>query len=230
MKIALVGDYSATVLAHRAIPQALDLAARSVGCDVAPQWIATTELANDADKRLETFGGVWVVPNSPYASMDGVLNAIRFAREKGIPFLGTCGGFQHALIEYARNVLRIPAADHEESNPAGSLLLVSRLSCSLAESTGTVRILPGTRLAEIYGANETVEQFNCNFGLNPHHASLFQNGALRVSACDARGEVRAVEMQGHPFFIATLFQPERSALSGVVHPLIETFVKMVAKR
>src|SRR5436190_8007090 len=129
--IALVGDYCSTVVAHRVIPKALELAAQSVGCDVAPQWIGTSELEHDGDKLLLSFDSVWLVPNSPYASMDGALNAIRFARENRIPFLGTCGGFQHTLIEYARNVLRIQDAEHEESNPTASLLVVSRLSCSL---------------------------------------------------------------------------------------------------
>src|SRR5262245_43178094 len=117
VRIALVGDYSPEVPAHIAIPRALALAAEVVECDVAPDWIATPELASGADDRLAAYHAVWCVPASPYASMDGALNAIRFARETGRPFLGTCGGCQHALIEYARGPLGLAGADHAESNP-----------------------------------------------------------------------------------------------------------------
>src|SRR5204862_344720 len=83
------------------------------------------------EERLSPFDAIWCVPNSPYASMEGALCAIRFARESGRPFLGTCGGFQHTIIEYARNVLGFHEADHAESNPAAALPLISRLACFL---------------------------------------------------------------------------------------------------
>src|SRR5581483_10858946 len=89
VQVALIGDYDETVTAHRAIPLALDLAATAVGCTVALDWIATPELEHNT-QQLANYGAIWCVPGSPYASMDGALNAIRYAREQGVPFLGTC--------------------------------------------------------------------------------------------------------------------------------------------
>src|ERR1043166_1777744 len=127
--IALVGDYSPLVVAHRAIPIALDLAQRANDVEVAWRWVPTREI-HDAARDLIDFAAIWVVPASPYENMDGVLAAIRLAREIKRPFLGTCGGFQHALIEFARNVAGLGAADHAETNPAGSVLVVAPLACS----------------------------------------------------------------------------------------------------
>src|SRR5205809_607084 len=82
--------------------------------------------------KLELFHGIWCVPGSPYRSMDGALRANRFARENGRPFLGTCGGFQHAIIESLRNVAGLKHADHAESNPDAKMPVIVRLACSLA--------------------------------------------------------------------------------------------------
>jgi len=164
------------------------------------------------------------VPGSPYASIDGALRAIRFAREHGRPFLGTCGGFQHALIEYARNVLGLADADHAESSPEAEMPLIAPLSCALVGARGTIRFVPGSALAAIYGAPEAVEGYHCSYGLNPRYRSLLESSPLRISAVDEAGEVRGVELAGHPFFVATLFQPELSALAGTPHPLVRAFV------
>jgi CTP synthase (UTP-ammonia lyase) len=225
IRIALVGDYSTEVVAHGAIPGALDLAAAELACEVAFDWIATTALDQGADATLAGYHAVWCVPGSPYASMDGALAAIRYARESNWPFLGTCGGCQHALIEYARNVLGLSAADHAESNPDAELALVAPLACALRETAGEIVLLAGSRVHTIYGRDTIVEGYNCSFGLNPQFRALLDDGQLHVTGMDAAGDARAVELDGHPFFVATLFQPERSALKGTVHPLIVAFVK-----
>src|SRR5690242_14160890 len=103
LRIGLIGDYSPDIVAHVAIPRALDLTATDAGVPVKPIWLATDRLEQDGADLLPACDALWCVPRSPYAGMDGALAAIRFARERGVPFLGTCGGFQHALIEYARN-------------------------------------------------------------------------------------------------------------------------------
>src|ERR1044072_688675 len=137
-RIALVGDYSPAVTAHRAIPCALDLAQKSIASRIERQWVRTRDI-RDAARDLGTFDAVWVVPGSPYENMEGALAAIRFARETRRPVLGTCGAFQHPLIEFARNVAGLAAADHAETNPAGHTLVVTPLSCSLVEKLGEVR-------------------------------------------------------------------------------------------
>src|SRR5205814_2132064 len=154
VRIALIGDYGPSVPAHVAIPRALAFAADVLGCRAEPAWLATPSLATDTAATLAPFHGVWCVPASPYASMDGALNAIRFARERGVPFLGTCGGFQHVLIEYARNVRGHVGADHAESNPDAALPLIGPLACPLVEAPGRVMFADGSYVRSIYGRPE----------------------------------------------------------------------------
>jgi len=227
VRVALVGDHDDAVTAHRAIPLALALAADATGIGVVPEWVATDEIT--ADARLDGFDAVWCVPASPYRSMDGALRAIRRARETGLPFLGTCGGFQHAVVEYARAVLGWADAEHAETAPDAARAVVAPLACSLVEARGTVRLLPGTRLAAAYGAPEAVEGYHCRYGLNPAFRAALTGGPLRVAAEDEAGDVRAVELDGHPFFVATLFQPERAALAGGVPPVVAAFVRAAAR-
>src|SRR5713226_4615469 len=104
IRIALIGDYNAAVKAHQAIPQALALAQDGKQRRCEWQWLHTATLSNDPSDQLQAFHGIWCVPASPYANTRGALAAIRFARGTGRPFLGTCGGFQHALLEYAEAV------------------------------------------------------------------------------------------------------------------------------
>jgi CTP synthase (UTP-ammonia lyase) len=160
--------------------------------------------------------------------MGGALRAIRFARERGVPFLGTCGGFQHALIEYARNVLGMEGADHAESNPEAATHIITPLACSLVGAKGRIALAEGSRVRDIYGAGEAAEEYHCNFGFNPQYRTLLDVGALRVTGIDEGGDARVVELDGHPFFIATLFQPELSALSGGRHPLVAAYVRAAA--
>jgi CTP synthase (UTP-ammonia lyase) len=224
VRIALVGDFDPAVTAHRAIPEALRLSGQRLGIEVAYEWVHTTAIVNAAT-RLTDHTGVWCVPASPYASTAGALAAIRYARESMRPFLGTCGGFQHAILEYARNVLGHVGAEHAETAPDAAMPLIARLTCSLVEKQGTVRFTDASRLWAIYGADEAEEGYHCNYGLNPAFERLLcDRTGLMVAARESGGEVRAVELVGHPFFIATLFQPERSSLRGEDHPLITAFV------
>jgi RimJ/RimL family protein N-acetyltransferase len=156
--------------------------------------------------------------------MDGALRAIRFARERRVPFLGTCGGFQHAVIEYARNVLGWSDAEHAETAPDATRAVIAPLECALLEAAATVHFGPGTRIAGAYGASSALEGYHCRYGLNPAFSSRLVRGPLRATAHDDDGAVRAVELDGHPFFVATLFQPERAALAGRVPPLVAAFV------
>jgi CTP synthase (UTP-ammonia lyase) len=227
VRIALVGDYDPDVTAHAAIPRALALAGEVAECEPAADWIATPDLADGAEQRLAPYHAVWCVPASPYASMEGALSAIRFARETGRPFLGTCGGCQHALIEYARDALGLSDADHAESNPEAALQLITPLACALREARDRIRLLAGTRIRAIYGRDEIEEGYNCSYGLNPAFRGLLEASPLHNSGVDEVGDVRVVELEGHPFFVATLFQPERSALAGAPHPLIGAYLRAV---
>ena len=227
-RIALIGDYNPSVKAHQAIPRALALAV-DAGFDCQWEWLHTSTLTRDPSDQLAGFDGIWCVPASPYANTRAALNAIRFARESGRAFLGTCGGFQHALMEYAEAFWGIAAA-HAEVDPAAVDPVIAPLMCSLVEQSGSLIFTPGSRLASIYGVASTSEEYHCRYGLNPRYAERLASGPLRVAACDESGDVRGIELDGHPFFIGTLFQPERSAFSGRRHPLIRAFVVAVHDR
>ena len=227
--IALIGDRDDDILAHRAIPQALSIA--NAGCDapVAHEWIATAELGAPAEDILGAFSAVWCVPASPYENMDGALAAIHYARETGRPFLGTCGGFQHALIEYFRNALGRGAADNLESNEAAEMPLIAPLHCSLVEQTGDIFLSEGSAIAQIYGSDTCHEGYHCSYGFNETYRTLIDESPLEFTGFDADGSPRVFELPGHPFYVGTLFQPERSALQGAGHPLIAAFVSAAAR-
>lgn len=225
LKIALIGDQNPTVKAHVAIPKALRLAGDSIGRTIDATWIRTDQLYANAGHSLRDFQGIWCVPASPYASMEGALNAIRFARENEVPFLGTCGGSQHALIEYCRNVLGLTDADHAESNPDTAFALIAPLPCALRETESRIHLIEGSRVRALYGRADVTEPFNCGYGLNPKHNEIFKGTKLKITGVGEDGIVRAVELDDHPFFIATLFQPERSAFNDLSHPLVVAFLK-----
>lgn len=226
MTVGLIGDFSPSVPAHQAIPLALRGAAESLRIEVTFEWVPTDEVTSVS--RISRFDGLWCVPGSPYRSMDGALLAIRHARESAVPFLGTCGGFQHAVVEYARNVLGWADAEHAETAPGAARAVISPLECPLVEATGTVRLLPGSHIASAYGVHATTEEYRCRYALNPEFQAALVAGPLRAVADDEMGEVRAVELDGHPFFVATLFQPERAALRGEPVPLVVSFVSACA--
>ncbi|MEP6660649.1 MAG: hypothetical protein ABJD24_12095 [Acidimicrobiales bacterium] len=128
------------------------------------------------------------------------------------------------LVEHARNVMGIGDAVHAEYGLSGTPV-VTLLSCSLAESQIDITISPNSRLAEIHGALVVTEQTNCNYGLEPSFAHIAFTGGLTVSAVDNTGEVRAVERAGHRFFVATLYQPQRTSRRDAPHPLWTAFVR-----
>lgn len=222
LRIGLIGDRDDTVTAHRAIPLALAMAAEATATPVELIWIGTDTVGDG--KSLDGFDAMWCVPASPYRSMDGALTAIRYAREARIPFLGTCGGFQHAVVEYARNVLGWADADHAETSPDAARPVIVPLSCGLVEVRDAVHLLPGSRIASVYGTDVIEEGYHCRYGLGSGFREAIAGQSLRVTAVDDQGDVRALELDDHPFFVATLFQHERAALNGVCPPLVKAFV------
>jgi len=221
LHVALIGDYNPDVTAHQAIPVALQQAADTLGLTVHVRWLDTDALP----VTLQGFDGFWCVPATPYRDTEAALRAIRFAREQRRPFLGTCGGFQHAVLEYARNVVGWADAEHGELAPDAKRAVIAPLSCALVEATDTVRLAPYTRIADAYGTLDLLEDYRCRYGINPEFIDALLEGDLIPSGRDAAGDLRAVELLDHPFFVATLFQPERSALKGVTPPLAVALLK-----
>jgi CTP synthase (UTP-ammonia lyase) len=216
-RIALVGDRSANVRAHARIPTLIDALLRRDGLALDAYWIATPD-AEAAD--LGGFDAIWVVPGSPYESADGAIAAVRTAREQGLPFLGTCGGFQHALLEFARNVCGLAGVENAEVTPEAAEHLIVPLECSLKGHEEAVMIAPGTLAAKISGAGRRTERYHCDYGLNPDYLERLSQGGLAFSGFDDSGQVRIAELPGHPFFIGTLFQPELHGDGTQPHPVI----------
>ena len=223
-KIALVGDFNPEVTAHQAIPIAVELAAASLGEAVDYEWLHTSDLTDNVSEKLAPFSGIWSVPASPYRNMQGALSAIQYARENQIAFLGTCGGYQHAILEFARNCLGHTDADNAEVNPQTSFPLIAPLLCSLVEKDGYVLLTNDSKVLEFIGQAEIVEQYHCSYGFNPNYIELFAHSELQITGYDNEGEPRVIELTNHPFFIGTAFQPERAALRQENHPLIAAFV------
>ena len=222
VNIAIVGDRDDSIAAHLAIPLALANAASALDVDLVFEWLASDRIVDVA--RLAGFDAFWVAPGSPYRSLDGALRAIGHARTAGRPLLGTCGGFQHAILEHARHVMDWPDAMHAESDPGVGRPVIAALECSLVEARGRVSLAPGSRIAQAYAAATAPTIYRCRYGLNPAFRATLLSGPLRVTAEDEHGDVRAVELDGHPFFVATLWQPERAALEGQRVPLAEALV------
>lgn len=218
-RIALVGDRSPHVVAHTRIPAII-----AWHPSVEAYWIATDEVA---ETDLAGFDGVWAVPGSPYVSEEGVLSAIGQARESGQPFLGTCGGFQHAVLEFARSVAGRPGAWHAENREAepDAEALVVPLACSLVGHESEVDLVAGTRAAEAVGSLRRRERFHCGYGLVAGAERPLEAAGLVVSGRDGEGAVRVVELPDHPFFVATLFQPELA--DDQPHPLVAAFLAAV---
>jgi len=229
VRVALIGDHDPAVTAHRAIPLALELAASTTRLEVQPTWLHTATIPDPADDLLASYHGVWCVPASPYASTAGALRAIRHARASGTPFLGTCGGFQHAALEYARTALGWSTADHAEIDPSTALAIITPLTCALVERSGAIRLAPGSTAAELCGTAELHEEYHCSYGINPTYETELERAGLRVTGRDPAGEARVLELESHPFYIATLFQPERAGLRGECHPLIAGFVRAAGR-
>jgi CTP synthase (UTP-ammonia lyase) len=216
-RIALVGDRSENVRAHARIPALIDALLRRDGIALDPYWIATPDVAAC---DLGQFDAIWLVPGSPYDSADGAIAAVRTARERGLPFLGTCGGFQHALLEFARNVCGLSGVENAEVAPGAAEHLIVALDCTLKGHEEAVMIVPGTVAAKISGPGRRTERYHCDYGLNPAYLERLTQGGLAFSGFDDSGQVRIVELPGHPFFVGTLFQPELHGDGTQPHPII----------
>jgi CTP synthase (UTP-ammonia lyase) len=240
VRIGILGDFNPEFRSHHATPDSLQHAARKLDLKVEPEWIPTPSLTgSNAEKVLESFDGLWASPGSPYKSFDGMLKGIEFARRRDWPFLGTCGGFQYALIEFARNVVGIADADSAENNSGSKNIVIYPVACAVPNRKGDapklsgmvpeIRLRPGSYLQSFYGKKEIVsEEFFCNFEVNPEYEWCAMEAGFPVVARGSQGEIRAIESPAHRFFIATLFQPQLSSTEKNPHPLVMAFVQAAA--
>lgn len=221
-RIGVVGEFQPNFDPHTAIDTAVEhaLAADPSQPPVALEWVATPDAEHISEDELAAYAGWWIAPGSPYRSMNGALRIIRYAREHDVPLLGTCGGYQHVVLEYARNVLGFADAAHAEYDPYASDLFITALSCSLVGQTMTVMVRENTTAARLYPSSRITEKYYCNFGLNLNHLPALTAAGLVVSGTDQDGEPRILELPDLRYFLATLFVPQTSSTPEVPHPLI----------
>lgn len=225
IKVGVIGDYNYEFLPHRATNEALNHAAGYLEMEIDVQWLPTALLEQQLEENLKRYDALWCAPGSPYKSMKGALKAIQFARVHNWVFIGTCGGFQHVVVEYARNVLGFNDAEHAEYDPYASRLFISALSCSLVGKMMQINLKPNSYAHSIYKSTVVEEQYYCNFGLNPLYQALIDEGGLLVVGADEHGEARILELPNHKFFIATLFVPQLSSSQDNPHPLITSYLE-----
>ena len=122
-------------------------------------------------------------------------------------------------------MLGIRDAEHEESAPGASTLFISKLACSLVGKTQEIKIAHDSIAHRAYGKQEVMEQFFCNYGLNPVFRNEVNKGKLSITGVDPEGEARIVELSDHPFYVATLFLPQVASKPESPHPLILSYLK-----
>jgi CTP synthase (UTP-ammonia lyase) len=220
-EIFVIGDRDPSMITHRE----LDAVLSRLPAGVRARWVGTDTplVARSADAA-----GIWVAPGSPYRDDAAVYAVIASARTSGQPFLGTCGGFQYAVLEFARSVAGIQDASHAEVSPTSDVRVVDRLACSLVGVERVVTAVPGTRMHALCGGESFVGFHWCNYGLVGSYVDRLVEHGLVIGATADDAGVEAIELANHPFFLATLFQPQVGASSGdALHPVVEGFLAAV---
>ena len=228
MRLAIIGDYDDSFEPHRATHEAIAHSSKKIDTRIAYDWVPTDTIEARWKAITTDYGAYWIAPGSPYKSMAGALKIIQYARERDIPVLGTCGGFQHMVIEFARNVLGIVDAQHAEYDPYSSKLVVNPLSCSLAGQVLEIEITDkSSRVYSILRSDRIAERYYCNFGLNQDYEDQISDAGFRIVGRDNLKEVRILELKDHPFFIATLFVPQANSTLEAPHKLVTAFLKSI---
>jgi CTP synthase (UTP-ammonia lyase) len=219
LTVLVVMDLPAGQAYHAATLAALGHAASDAGLEADIRVVPTDQIDDDVFSRLGLPGTAVVIgPGSPYRDPDTAHEVIRLARERGVPLVGTWGGFQHVLVEHARNLLGIADASHAEYDVSGTPV-VTLLACSLQQMEITVDLASGSRLAQLHGVSQVVERTTCSYGLAVGFQHIAATEGMSVAGTDDTGEVRAVERPDHPFFVATLYQPQLRSAPGSPHPV-----------
>ena len=226
VRIAIVGDLDPAKHSHRELEAARSL----LGSDVETTWVATDSPAMAGIAAGTTaYDGVWIAPGSPYADDAAVLSVIRFARESGLPLLGTCGGMQYAVVEFVRDVLFRPGT-HAEVDGVGADNAVGALACSLVGEQRVVTPVPGTRFATLLGGASFTGVHYCSYGPTTATLSTLQQHGWVVEATAPDAPVEVLSYEPHPFFVLTLFQPQIGAIRwGRVHPVLHAFVDLARR-
>ena len=221
-KIALIGEFDPTRDNQIATVRAIDHSARFLGVAVESEWVSTADITDDLFRR---YHAIWVAPGPKFKEQEKLLWAIRFAREQKIPCFGTCGGFQHIILEYARNELGFPDAQSAEYDPESAHIFISEFACSSRGREMKLKFMPGSLVARLYDGLEAIERYYCSFGVNPVFVERLRSGRMKITGEDPEEEIRVVEWPDHPFFLGVLYIPQARSLPDQPHPLVSGFLK-----
>ena len=222
IQIALVGDFNEKIHTLVALNHSIDHARSHLPFELEANWISTPEIEK-LFTAWHSYDGIWIVPGSPYENDAGVFDVIRKAREENMPLLGTCGGFQYMIIEYARNVLGIHHAVHEENNTVGEFV-ISKLNCSLKGEEELITLQHNSWLYQVLKKDSMNAKYFCSYGINPRYYDKLMNDGMHFTAFSDQ-HVRAFELKGHPFFNGLLFQPPLESSMAYPNQLLIDFFK-----
>lgn len=236
IRIGLVGKYIELKDSYKSIVESFIHAGAANEVSVELVWLHSEGIeSKNVAKKMRGLKGLLVAPGFGERGIDGKIEAIRYARENGLPFMGICLGMQCAVIEFARNVLGLKDAhtteiDPETPDPVISLMKEQK---SIQEKGGTMRlgaynceIKPGTLAFEIYKKNAISERHRHRFEFNNTYKDTFENAGMIASGINPdNGLVEIVEIPSHPWFIGVQFHPEYRSTVANPHPLFIQFVK-----
>ena len=237
VKIALVGKYVELKDSYKSIAESFIHAGALVETKVDVSWIKAEDLFNreDIPARLGEMDGILVAPGFGERGIEGKINAVRFARENGIPFLGICLGMQCAVVEYGRNVLGLKDAASTEMNPKTSAPVIALMESQkkVTKKGGTMRLgsnpctlREGTLARSIYQAEVIHERHRHRYEFNNDFGAQFEAKGMVMSGINQeKSLVEIVELPNHPFFIGVQFHPELKSTVLRPHPLFVAFIK-----
>jgi CTP synthase len=238
--IALIGKYLGLKDSYKSLSEALHHGgiAHTVRVDI--RWIDAESLVVDGpEPHLADVDGILVAPGFGNRGIEGKIEAIRFAREGGIPFLGICLGMQCAVIEYGRHVLGLKDANSTEfSSPPDPVIDLMPDQHGVESKGGTMRlgaypcrISKDSRAYDAYGVEETVERHRHRYEFNNRYREQFVRGGMTFSGIYAeRNLVEIVEIPEHPWFVGVQFHPEFRSRPRTPHPLFVSFVAAALRR
>ena len=234
--VALVGKYVELHDAYKSIVESFIHAGAVNDCKVEIKWIHSATLTNDnVVDTLKDVDGILVAPGFGQRGIEGKLLAIEYARTANVPFLGICLGMQMAVIEFARNVLRLEGADSVEMAPRTKYPVIDLMESQkdVVNKGGTMRLgaykcelKEGSRAYEAYGTKEIEERHRHRYEFNSQYRKQFEDaGMLTTGVNPETGLTEIIEIPSHKWFVGTQFHPEYKSTVTNPHPLFVAFVK-----
>jgi len=218
LNIGILGRYDSARPPRASIQNALKHAAHSIGLTCATQWLDNSAVGQI---NLDIFDALFIAPGGPDEDMDQILSAIAYARDRGMPILGTCGGFQRMVMELLLSLEKCNTIKHQELDPSAEDAVFTGLTCQVVSGTSPVSIIGNTIARSCYQKNTVEEIFYCRFGLNPAFVPALTKHGLIISGTDTDGSSRIIELKNHLFFVGTLFVPQVQSTEQTPHPLLK---------